>query len=118
MKKNIDIKRAYEPAAKSDGRRVLVDRLWPRGLKKEDAALDDWAKEIAPTSALRKWFNHDPERWAEFQRRYSAELRKNGDAARMLLEKAGKKRLTLIYSAHDEKHNQALVLAKFLRKLS
>lgn len=117
MKSNIQTKRAYEPAEKDDGMRVLVDRLWPRGLKKDTAALDEWVRELAPSSVLRKWFNHDPERWTEFQRRYKAELRKDSGAANALLERAGKKRLTLIYAAHDEEHNHALVLAKYLKTL-
>lgn len=118
MKRDVQIKRVYGPAVKGDGTRVLVDRLWPRGLKREDAKLDDWVKEIAPTAELRKWFNHDPERWVEFQRRYEAELRANVEISRKLLEKAGKGRLTLLYAAHDEEHNQAVVLARHLQKMA
>jgi uncharacterized protein YeaO (DUF488 family) len=118
MKREIKIKRAYDPAEKSDGTRVLVDRLWPRGIKKEDAALDEWMKDLAPSTELRKWFNHDPERFSEFRRRYNDELKSNDDALKQLLKTGRTKRLTLIYSAHDEEHNQAVVLAEHLRKLN
>lgn len=117
MTKDVQIKRVYEAPDKNDGIRVLIDRLWPRGLKREDAALDAWMKDAAPTNELRKWFNHDPEKWAEFQRRYEAELRANEEAVRAISEKAGKSRLTLLYSAHDEKHNNAVVLARLIRKM-
>lgn len=117
MTRDIRIKRVYEAPDESDGKRILVDRLWPRGVKKEDAALDGWDKDVAPSPALRKWFGHDPDRWADFQRRYKAELKSEPDAAKALLEQYGKNRLTLLYAAHDEKRNHALVLARFLRKL-
>lgn len=110
---DIQLKRAYEKPARSDGVRVLVDRLWPRGRSKAELALDDWCKEIAPSDELRKWFGHDPERWQEFQRRYRAELRDQGELLDALLARA-KPRLTLIYSAADEAHNQAVVLRKRL----
>ncbi|RDE10052.1 DUF488 domain-containing protein [Pelagibacterium lacus] len=107
------IKRAYEPADKEDGYRVLVDRLWPRGLHKDDAALDEWLKDVAPSTELRKWFNHDPERFPEFRRRYRKELSDNPDVEKLAaLAKKGK--LTLVYSARDETHNQARVLAEYL----
>lgn len=118
MTRDIRIKRVYEAPEGSDGKRILVDRLWPRGLKKEDAALDGWDKDVAPSPALRKWFGHDPDRWTEFQRRYEAELKHDPQAAKALLEQYGKKRFTLLYAAHDEEHNHALVLARFLKKLS
>lgn len=118
MKREIKIKRAYEPADKGDGTRILIDRLWPRGLKREDAALDGWMKDLAPSTELRKWFNHDPERFAEFRRRYGDELKTNEEAVKQLLKSGRTKRLTLIYSAHDEEHNQAVVLADHLRKLA
>ncbi|TZF84037.1 DUF488 domain-containing protein [Pedobacter sp. BS3] len=112
----ITIKRIYEPAAKADGFRVLVDRLWPRGIKKENAHLDEWAKAVAPSDALRKWFNHDPEKWAEFCRRYEAELKEN-EAVEALIEQVKEhKTVTLLYAAHDEEHNQALVLQKYIHK--
>jgi uncharacterized protein YeaO (DUF488 family) len=113
----MSIKRVYEPPASSDGLRVLVDRIWPRGLTKDAAALDHWLKDIAPTTALRKWFGHDPVRWEEFRRKYLAELAKNPavEEARYLT-KTG--RVTLLYAAHDIEHNQARVLADYLAKPS
>lgn len=109
------LKRVYERPAKDDGLRVLVDRLWPRGLKKEDAAVDLWLKEIAPTSELRKWFGHDPERWTEFRRRYRVELEQRGEQIGTLRERGGGT-VTLLYGAKDEKHNQAIVLKEFLEE--
>ncbi len=109
------IKRAYDPPAPDDGYRVLVDRLWPRGLSKEKADLDGWLKEIAPTSELRKWFGHDPARFDEFARRYRAELDGNPEAVGEALELVREKpRLTLVYAAHDEHANQAVVLRAYL----
>jgi uncharacterized protein YeaO (DUF488 family) len=111
------IKRVYESAAPSDGRRVLVDRLWPRGLKKTAAALDDWLKDIAPSVPLRLWFAHDPDRFAEFGRKYRAELAKNPALAQ--LRGLGKGRLvTLLYAAHDPKINHAVVLQSVLQAKS
>ena len=110
----ITIKRVYEPAADGDGRRILVDRLWPRGLSKNKAAVDLWLKEIAPSTQLRKWFGHDPEKWDEFQRRYRAELDSNEDAVQTLKQAIGKGPATLLYGAHDERHNQAVVLRDWL----
>lgn len=108
------IKRVYESAAPSDGRRVLVDRLWPRGLKKTDAALDDWLKDVAPSVPLRLWFAHDPDRFAEFGRKYRAELAKNPALAQ--LRELGKgRRVTLLYAAHDPKINHAVVLQSVLQ---
>jgi uncharacterized protein YeaO (DUF488 family) len=109
----VRIKRAYEPASAEDGRRVLVDRLWPRGVSKAEARLDDWMKEVAPSDALRRWFGHDPERWAEFSRRYRAELKDNACVA-ALKKAAADGRLTLVYGAKDEAHNDAVVLAELL----
>ncbi len=112
----IKIKRAYEPSEKSDGFRILVDRLWPRGIKKEDADFDVWLKEIAPSVALRKWFNHEPEKWEAFHKKYSTEL-KHLPALKEVLEHVKKhKTVTLIYGAKDELHNQAVVLKEFLEK--
>jgi uncharacterized protein YeaO (DUF488 family) len=106
------IKRAYEPASKEDGFRVLVDRLWPRGLTREKAAIDLWAREIAPSDVLRKWFSHDPSRWEEFRRRYGEEL--SADSMKKvvmeLAERAKHGRLTLVYAAKDTVHNNAVVL--------
>jgi len=110
----IAIKRVYEPASRGDGRRILVDRLWPRGLSKEKAAVDLWLKEIAPSSELRKWFGHDPEKWGEFQRHYRAELDSNGAALEALKEAIGKGPATLLYGARDEQHNDAVVLRDLL----
>jgi uncharacterized protein YeaO (DUF488 family) len=100
--------------AARDGFRVLVERLWPRGLSKARAHLDLWLKEVAPSQGLRKWFNHDPAKWKEFQKRYTNELNEKGDAVQLLKEKAKRKTVSLVYAAHDEKHNGALVLKRFL----
>ena len=113
---NIKIKRAYELPHKDDGLRILVDRLWPRGLTKEKASLDLWLKEIAPSTELRKWFAHDPDRWEGFRGRYETELIHNHDLVKVLKEKAREGTVTLIYGARDEKHNEALVLKQFLER--
>ncbi|HEX3666114.1 MAG TPA: DUF488 domain-containing protein [Rhizomicrobium sp.] len=113
-KADIQVKRIYEPAEADDGARILVDRLWPRGLKKDDAELTEWLKEIAPSDELRKWFGHDPERWKEFVRRYRAELAHNETAMRRLRELAGEGHVTLLYAAHDGEHNNAVALAAYL----
>ena len=110
----VRLKRAYEPPAESDGARVLVDRLWPRGVSKAEAKLDLWLKEIAPSTELRKWFGHDPARWSEFQRRYADELKQRPDEIAELQRLAERGPVTLIYSAHDERHNDAVVLQDFL----
>lgn len=111
---NIKLKRAYDSAAPDDGTRVLVDRLWPRGVRKADAAIDLWAKDIAPSAALRKWFGHDPARWQEFRRRYSEEVHRHGDRIGELRTLAQKGRITLVFAAHDEAHNDAVVLREIL----
>ncbi|HUH91115.1 MAG TPA: DUF488 domain-containing protein [Lysobacter sp.] len=111
---NIRLKRAYEKPADADGVRILVDRLWPRGVSKEAAALDQWMKDIAPSSALRKWFGHDPALWPEFQQRYEVELRDHSERLAELRAAARKGPITLVYSAHDELHNDAVVLRRFL----
>jgi uncharacterized protein YeaO (DUF488 family) len=110
----IRIKRVYEPAADADGKRILVDRLWPRGLSKGKAHVDVWLKEVGPSNALRKWFGHDPERWTEFERKYRAELK--GSAALKELKKAARGKVTLLYGAKDEEHNQAVVLLRILER--
>ena len=110
----IRIKRVYEPVDPDDGTRVLVDRLWPRGISKEQVRLDIWQKDIAPSSELRKWFNHDPARWDEFRRRYFAELDKNSDAWKPLFKLAHSGNVTLLYSARDSEHNNAAVLKAYL----
>jgi uncharacterized protein YeaO (DUF488 family) len=113
----IQIKRVYDPPETSDGTRVLVDRLWPRGLRKENAALSCWLKEVAPSPELREWFGHDPQRYREFARRYRAELASNKDEVARLGALVKQGPVTLLYAAHDEGHNHALVLAEYLRNL-
>ena len=108
------LKRAYEPVAPDDGVRILIDRLWPRGVSKAKAALDDWMKDIAPSTELRRWFGHDPERWPEFQRRYRAELRQHTQELDRIRALAKTQTVTLVYSAHDEEHNDAIVLKEVL----
>ena len=110
----IRLKRAYVPAEASDGQRILVDRLWPRGVSKADAHLDDWLKEIAPSTELRKWFGHDPARWAEFRRRYADEVATHAELVARLRRLAREAPVTLIYSAADERHNDAVVLRNIL----
>jgi uncharacterized protein YeaO (DUF488 family) len=104
------IKRVYELPDKHDGRRILVDRLWPRGLTKEKASIDLWLKEIAPSTELRKWFDHDPGRWEEFKERYLDELKGNSEPIRLLKQELDKGIVTLVYGAKDEEHNQAVVI--------
>lgn len=111
---NVGLKRAYEQASPVDGTRILIDRLWPRGVTKEAAAIDQWVKEIAPSTALRKWFGHDPARWQEFRRRYASEVREHGDELRNLRAQARQGPITLVYSARDETHNDAVVLRDIL----
>lgn len=111
----IQIKRAYEEAAPSDGERFLVDHLWPRGLKKE-ALRVEWVKDVSPSTDLRKWFGHDPEKWKEFERRYFAELDKQPEAWQPLLDAAQKGKITLVYSARDEEHNNAVALKRYLER--
>jgi uncharacterized protein YeaO (DUF488 family) len=110
----VQLKRIYEPPQKSDGYRVLVDRVWPRGLSKDAAQIDLWMKDIAPSTALRKWFNHDPARWVGFQEKYRAELRELGDKLDELRARAKKEPVTLLYGAKDTEHNQAVVLCDVL----
>ena len=109
----VQIKRAYEAPSRSDGHRVLIDRLWPRGVKKEALALDVWAKELAPSDTLRRWFGHDPRRWTGFVQRYRAELRTPAARARLddLARRAATGRVTIVYGARDERHNDAVVIA-------
>jgi len=111
----ITIKRAYDAPSPSDGTRVLVDGLWPRGISKDKLKLDMWLKEVAPSASLRKWFSHDPERWPEFQRRYTDELKHNAEAWKPIAEAAHKHRVTLIFGSKDVEHNNAVVLQHFLR---
>jgi uncharacterized protein YeaO (DUF488 family) len=111
---HIRLKRAYEAPAPDDGTRILIDRLWPRGVKKADAAIDEWMKEIAPSTELRKWFGHDPRRWEEFRRRYQAEIRRHTGECERLRALAQHGRITLVFSARDEAHNDAVVLKDLL----
>lgn len=111
---NVKLKRAYEPAAAGDGTRVLIDRLWPRGVKKADAAIDQWIKDISPSTALRKWFGHDPARWQEFRRRYAVEVHEHPEQLDKLRALARQGQITLVFSAHDEDHNDAVVLKDLL----
>ena len=113
---SIRLKRVYESTSSEDGMRILVDRLWPRGLRKEDAAVDRWLKEIAPSTELRQWFGHDPVRWPEFRRRYTAELRQHTTMLDEIRELAKQGTVTLVFGAHDEQHNNAVVLREVLLK--
>lgn len=112
---DVQVRRAYDAPGRGDGYRVLVDRIWPRGVSKDDLELDAWRKEIAPSTGLRKWFGHDPKRWEEFQERYFAELEEQQDAVKELVAKARHGRVTLVYGARDTDHNQAVALSTYLR---
>jgi len=112
----VKLKRVYDEPAKSDGKRILVDRIWPRGLTKEEAHIDLWLKDVAPSTELRKWFGHDPARWPEFRARYRAELRHNQPQLSLLRQTLEKGPATLVYGAKDEQHNQAVVLQELLSK--
>ena len=114
MSPNIQIKRIYADPAKSDGVRILVDRLWPRGIKKENAHLEEWAKDIAPSTELREWFGHDPDRWPEFQKKYKVELKHNEAMTAFIEKYQQEKTLTLLYAAKDEEHVHAIVLKEWL----
>ena len=113
---DVRVKRAYEPAAAADGHRVLIDRIWPRGISREQAQLDEWARELAPSNELRRWFAHDPTRFAEFRRRYESELRAQEEKLRELRGRARAGTLTLVYGARDTEHNDAVVLAALIRR--
>jgi uncharacterized protein YeaO (DUF488 family) len=110
----VRLKRAYESRARDDGTRILIDRLWPRGMTKKSAAIDEWLKDVSPSTQLRKWFGHDPSRWQEFRHRYAAELRQNPQHLSRLRALARKGPITLVFSAHDEVHNDAVVLRDLL----
>jgi uncharacterized protein YeaO (DUF488 family) len=112
----IQVKRAYEQPSKDDGERFLVERLWPRGVKKENLQVEAWLKDVAPSNELRQWFRHDPAKWDEFRRRYFRELEKHSEAWRPLLARARRGRVTLVYSAHDTEHNNAIALKEFLER--
>jgi uncharacterized protein YeaO (DUF488 family) len=113
---DVRLKRVYEPAASSDGYRVLIDRLWPRGVSRERAQLDEWERELSPSTELRRWFGHEPSRFQEFRRRYTEELRQQRPRVAELRRRAREGRITLVYSAHDAEHNDAVVLAEVLRR--
>jgi uncharacterized protein YeaO (DUF488 family) len=110
----IRLKRAYEPADTADGARLLVERLWPRGVKKDSLKIENWIKDVAPSTDLRKWFSHDPAKWPEFRRLYFEELRAHPDAWRPILRAAHSGTVTLVYSSHDSEHNNAVALKEFL----
>lgn len=110
----VKLKRAYDRPAAGDGTRVLIDRLWPRGVRKVDAAIDQWIKDLAPSTSLRKWFGHDPDRWQEFRRRYAAEVHEHPEMLNQLRSMARRGTITLVFSAHDEIHNDAVVLRDLL----
>jgi uncharacterized protein YeaO (DUF488 family) len=112
----ISLKRVYEKPSKSDGFRILVERLWPRGLSKEKASVDLWLKEVAPSAELRKWYSHDVEKWKEFKKRYTKELKNKKDLLDEIKKRAKKGKVTFVYAAHDEEHNSALVLKEYLEK--
>lgn len=114
----IQLKRVYDKAAPEDGQRFLVERLWPRGIKKSALRIDAWLKELGPSTSLRKWFGHDPKRWEEFRRRYFQELEKNVEACKPIQRAAARGSVTLIYSSHDEEHNNAVALKEFLEAKS
>lgn len=116
LAKNIRLKRAYEKPSPDDGLRILVDRLWPRGLTKEAAAIDHWYKEIAPSTESRKWFGHDPDRWEEFRARYAAQLREHAELLEEIRKLARRGPVTLVYAARDEQHNDAVVLREVLMR--
>jgi uncharacterized protein YeaO (DUF488 family) len=113
----LHIKRVYEPPAKDDGTRILVDRIWPRGLSKQRAAVDEWIKEIAPTTVLRSWFGHDPQRWPEFRDRYFKELRSNTELVARLVSLIADEPATLLFAAHETQRNNAVALAEYIKSL-
>lgn len=112
----INLKKVYDPVAKEDGIRILIERLWPRGVKKEDLKMHEWLKEVAPSTDLRKWFSHDPAKWKEFQKRYSEELDDNSEALEPLIKALHKGTVTLLYSSKDTEHNNAVSLKNYLER--
>jgi uncharacterized protein YeaO (DUF488 family) len=112
----VKIKRAYDKISSDDGKRILVDRLWPRGIKKDEAKIDEWIKEIAPSNELREWFAHDPSKWQEFKKRYREELKDQSNLIKILKHRAKKGNITLIFSARDTEHNNAVVLSELISK--
>jgi uncharacterized protein YeaO (DUF488 family) len=118
VRHKLKLKRVYEAPLKDDGTRILVDRLWPRGLSKKKAKVDLWLKETAPSTELRKWFSHDPKKWRGFRERYQTELKHHGDQLKLLRSKVKEGTVTLIYGARDQEHNEALVLKDFLERMA
>ncbi len=112
----LTIKRVYDPVSSKDGFRILIDRLWPRGLSKENAGIDLWLKALAPSTPLRKWFGHDPEKWREFRQRYIAELDVHGEEIEQIRNMAKRRRVTLVYGARDTAHNDAVVLLEYIER--
>ena len=112
----VSLKRVYEKPSPNDGKRVLVERLWPRGLKKEDAKVDEWLREIAPSTELRKWFDHDPAKWNEFKNRYWKELEKKQEIISILTKEIEGKQITFVFAAKDEKHNNAVALSEYIER--
>ncbi len=112
----IKIKRIYDPASPDDGKRIYIDRLWPRGMKKEEVKIDEWLKEISPSDALRKWFGHDPSKYGEFKRRYKKELEEHSETLERIKKEAKKKRVTILFSAKDVEHNNATVMRELLSR--
>ncbi len=110
----LKVKRIYETASSDDGKRILVDRLWPRGIKKSEAKIDEWLKEIAPSDGLRKWFAHDPSKWQAFKKKYSRELEEKSDLAQRLRKESARESVTLVYSAKDNEHNNAVALKEII----
>ncbi len=115
---NIKLKRAYDEPSADDGYRILVDRIWPRGISKKNAKIDKWLKDIAPSAKLRKWFKHDPDKWDGFKRRYFAELKENSSAVDEVLQIAKKQTVTFVYAAKDKEHNNAVVLKEYIENQS
>ena len=113
---SIELKRAYDRAAETDGYRVLVDRIWPRGVTKNDLRIDLWLRDLAPSASLRKWFRHDPAKWDEFKKRYAGELEQRSDALAQLVERARAGRITLVFGAKDTEHNNAVALKEYLER--
>jgi len=112
----IKIKRIYDPAFPGDGKRIYIDRLWPRGMKKEEVKIDEWLKDISPSDSLRKWFGHDPSKYAEFKKRYTKELEKHSEILERIRKEGKKETITLLFSAKDVEHNNATVLKEILSK--
>lgn len=112
----IAVKRIYDPPSRNDGKRMLVDRLWPRGIRKEDAKIDEWLRDIAPSNELRRWFSHDPAKWTDFRKKYRKELKDKAEVVNRLRSAANKGRMTLLFSAKDEEHNNAVVLKEVIER--